>query len=112
MLSIIYLGRLVDWKRVDLLIDACGKLIGKVNFQVHIVGDGPLRGTLERQVQQMSLADHVQFHGRLPQAAAAELLRSSDIMVLPSMRECGGAVVLEAMASAVPGHCDKMGRSD
>jgi glycosyltransferase involved in cell wall biosynthesis len=100
--SIIYLGRLVDWKRVDLLIDASRKLVGKVSFQVHIVGDGPERDSLEKRVQQLSLARHVQFHGWLPQAAAAELLRGSDMMVLPSMRECGGAVVLEAMASGVP----------
>ncbi len=101
-LSIIYMGRLVDVKRVDLLIDACEKLVGKMNFRTHIVGDGPLRGTLESQVQQKSLTDHVQFHGWLPQVAAADMLRDSDVMVLPSMRECGGAVVLEAMASGVP----------
>jgi glycosyltransferase involved in cell wall biosynthesis len=101
-LAIIYLGRLVDWKRVDLLIDACSRLVDRVNFRVQIVGDGPERPALEKQVKQVSLRDHIQFHGWLSQAAAAELLRSSDIMVLPSMLECGGAVVLEAMASAVP----------
>ena len=107
--SIIYVGRLVDWKRVDLLIDACGKLIGNVNFKIHIIGDGPVRGALEEQVQKMSLTRHVKFHGRLSQCAAAELLRDSDIMVLPSMRECGGAVVLEAMASGVPVIATKWG---
>jgi glycosyltransferase involved in cell wall biosynthesis len=99
---IVYLGRLVDWKRVDLLIVACTKLIGSLDFRLHIVGDGPLRGALEKQVQRPSLMANVEFHGRLPQCEAAELLRSADVMVLPSMRECGGAVVLEAMASAVP----------
>jgi glycosyltransferase involved in cell wall biosynthesis len=101
-IDIIYVGRLIDVKRVDLLIDACVHLVGKVNFRIHIVGDGPLRGALEDQVRQMSLNSHVQFHGFLPQAEAAELLRGSDVMVLPSMRECGGAVVLEAMASGIP----------
>jgi glycosyltransferase involved in cell wall biosynthesis len=101
-LSIIYVGRLVDWKRVDLLIDACSNLVGKINFRVNIVGDGLLRSALERHVQQKSLTNCVRFHGWLPQTAAALLLRDSDIMVLPSMRECGGAVVLEAMASGVP----------
>lgn len=102
IINIIYVGRLVDWKRVDLLIDACAKLIGRVNFITHIVGDGSLRAALEQQVKKLSLTSHVRFHGRLPHPAAAELLRGSDIMVLPSMRECGGAVVLEAMACGVP----------
>ena len=108
-ISVIYLGRLVDWKRVDLLIDACSKLKGKVNFRAHIVGDGPLRAALEMQVRRLSLTGQVQFHGWLSQAAAAELLRGSDIMALPSMRECGGAAVLEAMASGIPVIASKWG---
>jgi len=108
-INIIYVGRLVDWKRVDLLIECCSKLIGKLNFQVHIVGDGPLRAALERQVQQMLLTNHVKFHGWTAQASAAQLLRDSDLMVLPSMRECGGAVVLEAMASGIPVIATKWG---
>jgi len=106
---IIYVGRLVDWKRIDLLLDACGKLIGKLNFQLNIVGDGPLRGALEKQAHQLSLTSHVQFHGWIPQAAVAEMLHSSDIMALPSMLECGGAVVLEAMASGIPVIATKWG---
>jgi glycosyltransferase involved in cell wall biosynthesis len=108
-ISIIYVGRLVDYKRVDLLLDACGKLIGKINFRLHIVGDGPLRGALEKQVNQSSLTSHVRFHGWIPQTAVAEMLRSSDIMAFPSMRECGGAVVLEAMASGIPVIATKWG---
>jgi glycosyltransferase involved in cell wall biosynthesis len=99
--QIIYVGRLVDWKRVDLLLSACERLVGKVGFQLHIVGDGIQRVNLESQVRRVSLQGNVQFHGFLPQGETAELLRNSDIMVLPSMRECGGAVVLEAMASEV-----------
>ena len=48
-IRIIYLGRLVDWKRVDLLLSACAQLVGKVDFQLHIVGDGPLRASLEEE---------------------------------------------------------------
>lgn len=99
---IVYVGRLVDCKRVDLLIDACKRLIGSVDFELELVGAGPLRRALEEQVQRSSLGSQVRFHGRLTQSAIADLLRDADIMVLPSMLECGGAVVLEAMASGVP----------
>jgi glycosyltransferase involved in cell wall biosynthesis len=99
---IIYVGRLVDFKRVDLLIDACAKLNGRLEFRLDVVGDGPLRGTLQEQVRRLSLVDRVRFHGWVPQEAASDWLRNADVMCLPSMRECGGAVVLEAMASGIP----------
>jgi len=102
IIRITYLGRLVDWKCVDLLLDACKKLIGRVTFRVRIVGDGPERGALQKKAQELSLNNQVRFHGWLPQTAAAALLQDSDVMVLPSMRECGGAAVLEAMASGIP----------
>jgi len=101
-LRIIYVGRLVDWKRVDLLVAACAKMAAKIDYMVDVVGDGPERGALEREVNRLSLSANFRFRGWIPHSKAAELLRNADVMVLPSMRECGGAVVLEAMASAIP----------
>jgi glycosyltransferase involved in cell wall biosynthesis len=101
-INVIYVGALIFWKRVDLLISACARLVGQVNFQLHVVGDGPERIGLENQVQQLRLTEQVRFHGVLSHSAAADLLRDSDIMAHPAMRECGGAVVLEAMASGIP----------
>jgi len=47
---IVYLGRLVDWKRVDLLIEACAKLPRTLEFNLEIIGDGVLRNNLQDQV--------------------------------------------------------------
>lgn len=99
---ILHIGRLVDVKRVDLLIDACARLKHRIDFKLDLVGDGPLRSSLESLVSDLGLAELVTFRGRLAQTKAAALLRDADLMVLSSMRECGGAVVLEAMASGVP----------
>jgi glycosyltransferase involved in cell wall biosynthesis len=98
--NIIYVGRLVDFKRVDLLIDACVSLRSQDNVKLNIVGDGPLREKLEAKAA--ILGERVVFHGRLPQAEVATLMARSAALVLPSMRECGGAVILEAMASGCP----------
>lgn len=106
---IIYVGRLVDWKRVDLLLEACARLIGAIDFELDVVGDGPMRGDLDEQARRLLLPGRVRFHGRLSHSATADLLREADVMVLPSICECGGAVVLEAMASGVPVIAQKWG---
>jgi len=100
-LHLIHVGRLVDFKRVDLVIDACSKLPENFSFHLDLVGDGPLREDLEAKAKRL-LSTKVTFHGRLQQSAAAELLRNADVMLFASMRESGGAVLLEAMSSAVP----------
>ena len=106
---VVYVGRLVDWKRVDLLIEACSRLKDQIDLHVDLIGEGPLRESLENQVRRLGLTDHFCFHGRLSQSSAADLVREADVFVLPSMRECGGAVVLEAMASGVPVIATKWG---
>jgi glycosyltransferase involved in cell wall biosynthesis len=106
---IIYVGRLVDLKRVDLLLEACARLIGAIDFELDVVGDGPMRGDLDEQARRLLLLGRVRFHGRLSHSATADLLREADVMVLPSICECGGAVVLEAMASGVPVIAQKWG---
>jgi glycosyltransferase involved in cell wall biosynthesis len=73
-----------------------------------IVGDGIERQQLERLAADLGLrgdarqAGKVHFAGWLPQEACAALLQEADALVLPSLHECGGAVVLEAMAMAMP----------
>ncbi|HYP79834.1 MAG TPA: glycosyltransferase family 4 protein, partial [Steroidobacteraceae bacterium] len=96
----VFSGRLVDWKAVDLLLEAFAKLT--TGATLDIIGDGPQRALLEAQVQGLGLAGRVRFHGWLPQPQAALILRNSDVLVLPSLYECGGAVVLEAMATGLP----------
>lgn len=98
----VFTGRLVDWKAVDLLIEAFQGVVAQVPATLDIIGDGPERAALERQVTEKGLTRAVTFHGWKPQAECAERLRQSDVFVLPSLYECGGAVVLEAMATALP----------
>ncbi|CAN7486977.1 glycosyltransferase family 4 protein [Neorhizobium sp. LjRoot104] len=105
----VYLGRLVDWKAADLLLMALGRVKSREPVELDIVGDGPMRGKLEALVEAMGLADRVRFLGFLPQRDCARVLQQSDVFVMPSIHECGGAVVLEAMAVGLPVIATKWG---
>jgi glycosyltransferase involved in cell wall biosynthesis len=84
---IIYIGRMVDMKRVDLLLEACTRLVGKIEFVLDLIGDGPAMETLTLQIQRASIASSVRFHGYLSHKSTAALLRDADVLVLPSMYE-------------------------
>lgn len=99
--QVTYVGRLIDEKRIDLLIAALARLSPDV--RAVIVGEGPERLRLETQALELGIAERVNFAGRLPPAELYGRLRSSDLFVLPSVREGYGLVVREAQASgAVP----------
>jgi len=59
------------------------------------------RSSLEAQGRSLQLTDRVKFRGWVAQTQLACKLRDADILILPSLSECGGAVVLEAMAAGV-----------
>jgi glycosyltransferase involved in cell wall biosynthesis len=103
--EIVYVGRLIDEKRVDLLLDAVALLRRQgMEARCAIVGDGPERPTLEARAAELSLTEAgVRFHGRVPEADVARHLRAARIVVMPSLREGYGLVVAEAQAAgAVP----------
>lgn len=85
---------------MDLLLEALAR--GPAHHELHVLGDGPMRPALEAQASALGLGQRVAFHGMLSQQECADLLANCDALVLPSMRECGGAVVLEAMALGLP----------
>ncbi|MFP5273765.1 glycosyltransferase family 4 protein [Coleofasciculus sp.] len=102
IVSFVYVGRLVDWKGVDLLLEAFHRVIAETNATLEIIGDGKLRSKLEFQAERLGLNGNVVFTGWLSQKQCACKLQQADVMVLPSLYESGGAVVLEAMAMGIP----------
>ena len=111
----VFVGRLVDWKAVDLLIIAFKQVSQQVPAELEIIGNGVERQKLELQARESGLAsclsdkadmqgcqNLVHFIGWLSQAECANKLQLADVLVLPSLLECGGAVVLEAMTMELP----------
>ena len=107
--QIVSVGRLVPFKGFDNLIDACAELARRrIDFVCGIVGDGPLRETLQTKIEQLDLSSRVNLLGSLSQGAVLEKLQAADIFALASTTDAQGAtdvfptVILEAMASARP----------
>ena len=98
----VYVGRLVDWKAVDLLLEAFQPVAAQTDAILEIIGNGVLQQELEGLSHRLGLSDRVVFTGWLSQDECALKLQQADALVLPSLLECGGAVVLEAMAMGVP----------
>jgi glycosyltransferase involved in cell wall biosynthesis len=97
----LFVGSLIDRKGLHDLLEA---LADPAFSQVHltVVGDGPNRGRLVPMVERLGLTAQVDFKGVLAPVDVAELMRSSDMLCLPSYMEGRPNVVNEAMASAVP----------
>lgn len=93
----LFTGRLVKEKDIETLLEAHRILLKKkVCYKLVFVGDGPLRGQIEREAPDAFLAGHLQGD-QLSRAYA-----SADIFVFPSTTESFGNVVLEAAASGLP----------
>ncbi|MEG4251023.1 glycosyltransferase family 4 protein [Microcoleus sp. Pol10D4] len=98
----IFLGRLIDWKAVDLLLEAFTPVVAQTDAVLEIIGDGDIRGELEAQTARLGIDSSVGFSGWLSQEQCALKMQQADAMVFPSLREPGGAVVMEAMAVGLP----------
>jgi glycosyltransferase involved in cell wall biosynthesis len=97
-LAVAFIGRLVPYKGADMLIEAVAAYRGKLSVEVLIIGDGPQRGELEAAVQRHGLQNRIRFAGWLDHKDFPEVLSQYHALALPSVREFGGGVVLEAMS--------------
>lgn len=109
-LSLVSCGQLERYKGMHLLIDACAQLIcDGVALDCVVVGEGPERAELERQIERLGLSAHVHLLGAQPHAEVATLLRRADVFVLASelagkvrRRDVIANVIVEAMAAGLP----------
>jgi len=101
-IQLVYLGRLVDLKCVDLLIKAFSLVQKNHKVRLMVIGRGENEAILQQLAIEEGVELEVDFLGWKNHEECNLLLTNSDILVLPSVRECGGAVVLEAMSVGLP----------
>ena len=98
---ILFCGRLIHKKGLFLLLDVVRKLQVE-NWELVICGDGELKERLKERIDELNLKDKVMMKGAVPYSEISRIYEEADIFVLPSLRESGGSVLIEAMAHGLP----------
>lgn len=104
-LQIIYSGRLIPLKAVDIAISAINKMKNRDKVEFTIIGKGFLKKELEDLVRQLGLQERVKFVGELPREQVLNKLKEADIFLFPSLKEGGTWALMEAMAAGLPCVC-------
>lgn len=99
-LRLLAIGRMHAIKGHLLLIDALAQAIrGGVDASLDLVGDGPLKGDVERRVASLGIGDRVRLHGARPVEEIPRFVAEADLMVISSFNEGVPTVLMEAMAA-------------
>jgi glycogen(starch) synthase len=98
---VLFVGRLAAQKGVGTLVSAAA-LLEDPRAQVLLVGDGPKRKRLKREAKRIGVADRLHFVGFVAHERLPAVLAHADVLVLPSIYEELGTVLLEAMQAALP----------
>ena len=108
---ILFVGRLMEVKGVDILINAFSQLVKHHPFEdwiLDIVGDGPERDNLTKLSRDKEIGHLVNFHGSKQRNEIKDFYNNAELFILPSKttslgeKEGLGLVVLEAMMAGVP----------
>ena len=97
---VLFVGRLVPYKGVSVLLSA----MKTIPASLVVVGEGPLRRSLEQQAVAAGVAERVRFAGEVDEEELAALYQACDVFALPSTtrQEAFGVVQLEAMTRGKP----------
>ena len=98
---VVYVGRLARQKGVATLVQAAAALRTE-GATVDLVGDGPQRAELEALADRLGVRDRVRFHGFVHHDDVPGVLAGADVVVLPSVYEELGSVLLEALQARAP----------
>ncbi|ADZ09559.1 glycosyl transferase group 1 [Methanobacterium lacus] len=102
--ELLFAGRLIKEKKVDLLLRSLPKVLKTCpDIKCMVVGDGPERSRLEGLCKELELTATVEFSGFMEgYNELISIMKSSEVLVLPSEREGFGMVVVEANACGTP----------
>lgn len=97
-LRVAFVGRLVPYKGADMLLEAAAPLLRNGQVIIEVIGDGPEMARLRELVRREGIGRGVLFSGWVEHVRLQSRLKLAHVLALPSVREFGGAVVLEGMA--------------
>jgi glycosyltransferase involved in cell wall biosynthesis len=99
----VFSGRFVDWKGIQWLVPAFARAVAREpRCRLDLIGGGEFEAAVQAAVAAQGLGEVVRLHGWLARSDAVRILRDADVFVMPSLRECGGTAILEAMALGKP----------
>jgi glycosyltransferase involved in cell wall biosynthesis len=102
---LLFVGNLepTEHKGFPTLLSALEMMAGRAaDWRLDVVGEGPSRADYERRATASPVAAAITFRGALPKPQIADLMRASNVFVLPSKFENLPCVIIEAMASGLP----------
>jgi glycosyltransferase involved in cell wall biosynthesis/peptidoglycan/xylan/chitin deacetylase (PgdA/CDA1 family) len=100
---LLWVGRMHPVKALDVLLAACARLRDRgAGFRLYLVGDGPLRNSLEADSRSRGLSEVVRFVGSQLHTQLPDWYRAADVTVLPSWSEGLPNVLRESLASGTP----------
>jgi teichuronic acid biosynthesis glycosyltransferase TuaC len=107
---LIWVGRMVPLKGLDVLLEACVALRQRgVDFHLYLLGDGPLRKSLEAESIGRGLSMAVSILGPVPHERLPDWYRAADLTVLPSRSEGVPNVLRESLACGTPFVASRVG---
>jgi glycosyltransferase involved in cell wall biosynthesis len=100
---ILNVKRLHELAGQKFLIEAFARLArGRRDLRLVICGTGPMKTTLEQQIDALGMRDHVTLAGLVPHDVIARYMSAADVFALPSLLEALPTVAVEALASGTP----------
>ncbi|MFQ5615804.1 MAG: glycosyltransferase [Anaerolineales bacterium] len=100
---LVSVGRLALEKNWTTLLDAGARVMQThKNLRIVLIGDGPARGSLQKYVRELGIAERVTFAGKLPFDDIPYYLKAADIFGFASVTETQGLATMEALAAGLP----------
>jgi len=105
--TILFVHWLAERKGAHLLVPIVKQLkqnfqFSIFNFQLLIIGDGPLKEKISQEIKENKLEDYIQLLGRVPNKELMKYYAQADIFIMPSLQEGFPRVLIEAMAMGIP----------
>lgn len=101
-LRVLWCGLMVPRKAVSLALRAVALASQSIPIELHLCGDGPQAALAQNLARTLRIDTRCRFHGRIAHSAMPAMMRTSHVLVFPSLQEATSATVPEALASGLP----------